>query len=50
LAEIEVFAVDRPTTFDGAMLGIGFAISGLADGGPSRNPLLHVTYQGGPLE
>jgi hypothetical protein len=45
-AEIEVFAVDRPAEFDGGLLGIGFAIGGLADGGPARNPLLHLTYQG----
>jgi len=30
LAEIEVFAVDQPTGFDGGMLGVGFAIGGLA--------------------
>jgi hypothetical protein len=46
LAEVEVFAVDRPAGFDGGILGIGFAIGGSADGGPSRNPLLHLTYQG----
>ena len=45
-AHIEVFAVDRPTGFDGGVLGIGFAIGGLADGGPARNPLLHLTCQG----
>jgi hypothetical protein len=28
------------------MLGIGFGIGGSADGGPARNPLLHLTYQG----
>ena len=44
LAEVEVFAVDRPDGFDGGILGIGFAIGGLADGGPARNPLLHSTY------
>jgi hypothetical protein len=44
-AEVEVFAVDRPAGFDGGVLGIGFAIGGLADGGPARNPLLHLTYQ-----
>ena len=46
VAQVEVFAVDRPAGFDGGMLGIGFAIDGLADGGPARNPLLHLTYQG----
>jgi hypothetical protein len=40
------FAVDRPTGFDGGILGVGFAIGGLADGGPARNPFLHLTYQG----
>jgi hypothetical protein len=45
-AEIEVFAVDRPADFDGGVLGVGFGIGGIADGGPRRNPLLHLTYQG----
>jgi hypothetical protein len=45
MAHVEVFAVDRPADFDGGILGIGFAIGGLADGGPARNPLLHLTYQ-----
>jgi hypothetical protein len=45
-ADVEVFAVDQPTGFDGGVLGIGFAIGGLADGGPYRNPLLHVRYLG----
>jgi hypothetical protein len=49
MAEVEVFAADRPTDFDGGILGVGFAISGLADGGPARNPLLHLTYQGEKL-
>jgi hypothetical protein len=49
LAEVEVFAVDQPVGFDGGILGSGFAIGGLADGGPARNPLLHLTYQGGKL-
>ena len=49
MAEVEVFAVDRPTDFDGGILGVGFAIGGLADGGPARNPLLHLTYQGEKL-
>jgi hypothetical protein len=40
---------DRPTDFDGGILGVGFAIGGLADGGPARNPLLHLTYQGEKL-
>jgi hypothetical protein len=44
VAEVEVFAVDSPAGFDGGVLGIGFAIGGLADGGPARNPLLHLTY------
>jgi hypothetical protein len=48
-AEIEVFAVDRPTDFDGGILGVGFAIGRCADGGPARNPFLHVTYQGEKL-
>ena len=48
-AEVEVFAVDRPARFDGGVLGIGFAIGGQADGGPARNPLLHLTYQGTKL-
>jgi hypothetical protein len=49
MAEVEVFAVDRPTDFDGGILGVGFAIGGLADGGPARNPLLHLTYHGEKL-
>jgi hypothetical protein len=49
MAEIEVFAADRPTDFDGGILGVGFAIGGLADGGPPRNPLLHLTSQGEKL-
>jgi hypothetical protein len=49
VARLEVFAVDRPAEFDGGMLGIGFAIGGLADGGPARNPLLHLEYQGAEL-
>ena len=36
-AEIEVFAVDRPADFDGGILGVGFAIGGLADGGPAQS-------------
>jgi hypothetical protein len=49
MTEVEVFAADRPTDFDGGILGVGFAIGGLADGGPTRNPLLHLTYQGEKL-
>ncbi len=45
-AEVDVFAVDRPDDFDGGVLGVGFAIGGAADGGPARNPLLRLTYQG----
>jgi hypothetical protein len=45
-AHIDVFAADQPAEFDGGVFGIGFAIGGLADGGPARNPLLHVSYQG----
>jgi hypothetical protein len=48
-AEVEVFAVDQPTDFDGGLLGVGFAIGGTADGGPRRNPLLQLTYQGESL-
>jgi hypothetical protein len=46
VAHVEVFAVDQPVGFDGGVFGIGFAIGGLADGGPARNPLLHLRYQG----
>jgi hypothetical protein len=49
LPEVGVFAVDRPIEFDSGILGIGFAIGGSADGGPARNPLLHLTYQGKTL-
>jgi hypothetical protein len=45
-AHVEVFAVDQPADFEGGVFGIGFAIGGLADGGPTRNPLLHLFYQG----
>jgi hypothetical protein len=48
-AHVEVFAVDQPANFDGGVSGIGFAIGGMADGGPARNPLLHVRYQGALL-
>jgi hypothetical protein len=49
VAHVEVFAVDQPAGFDGGVFGIGFAIGGLADGGPARNPLLHLRYQGARL-
>jgi hypothetical protein len=49
IAHIEVFAVDQPADFDGGVFGIGFAIGGLADGGPARNPLLHLNYRGAHL-
>lgn len=45
IAHGEVFAVDQPAGFDGGLLGIGFGIGGLADGGPASNPLLHVAYR-----
>ena len=48
-ALVEVFAVDQPMQFDGGMLGIGFAIGGTADGGPLRNPLLRLNFQGTAL-
>jgi hypothetical protein len=50
IADVEVFAVDRPADWDGGMFGVGFAIGGLADGGPARNPLLHVSYRGERLK
>jgi len=49
VADIEVFAVDQPEGFAGGVFGVGFGIGGKADGGPERNPLLHLVYQGGPL-
>lgn len=49
VARVEVFAVDRPVEFDGGVLGIGFAIGGLADSGPARNTLLHLEYQDAKL-
>jgi hypothetical protein len=49
MTEVEVFAADRPSDFDGGILGIGFAIGGQADGGPARNPLLHLTFHGEKL-
>jgi hypothetical protein len=48
-SRIEVFAVDQPADFDGGVFGIGFGIGRLADGGPARNPLLHLTYKGASL-
>jgi hypothetical protein len=45
VAQVEVFAVDHPVAFNGGVLGIGFGIGGLADGGPARNPMLHLTYE-----
>ena len=50
VAQVEVFAVDRPAAFDGGVFGVGFGIGGEADGGPPRNPLLHISYQGAPLK
>lgn len=44
-ATVEVFAVDEPSDFAGGLIGIGFAIGGLADGGPARNPLLNLRYR-----
>jgi hypothetical protein len=49
IAQIEVFAVDRPADFNFGVFGVGFAIGGLADGGPARNPLLHMKYLEMPL-
>jgi hypothetical protein len=49
IVELEVFAVDRPTEFDGGVFGIGFGIGGAADGGAARNPLLHLSYRGEKL-
>jgi hypothetical protein len=49
IAHVEVFAVDQPAGWDGGMFGVSFAIGGLADGGPARNPLLHMRYQGAQL-
>jgi hypothetical protein len=50
VAHVEVFAVDRPAAFDGGVFGVGFGIGGEADGGPARNPLLHISYQGARLK
>jgi hypothetical protein len=49
IAHVEVFAVDRPAGWDGGMFGVGFAIGESADGGPARNPLLHMSYRGARL-
>lgn len=49
VAYIEVFAFDRPDDFNRGVFGIGFGIGGQADGGPARNPLLHLSYQGAHL-
>ena len=49
VACVEVFAVDQPAGFNGGVFGVGFGIGGLADGGPARNPLLHLSYQGASL-
>jgi hypothetical protein len=49
VANVEVFAVDRPAAFDGGLFGVGFGIGGRADGGPERNPLLHMRYHGARL-
>jgi hypothetical protein len=53
IAEVEVFAVDRaidqPADWNGGVFGVGFAIGGRADGGPARNPLLNMSYQGAQL-
>jgi hypothetical protein len=49
VAHLDVFAVDQPADFKGGVFGIGFGIGGLADGGPARNPLLHLCYQGARL-
>jgi hypothetical protein len=49
IADVEVFAVDQPAGWDGGMFGVGFAIGKHADGGPARNPLLHASYRGVPL-
>ncbi len=46
VAEVEVFAVDTPADFNGGVFGVGFGIGGEADGGPARNPLLHIRYRG----
>ena len=46
IAEVEVFAVDKPADFDGGVFGVGFGIGGEADRGAARNPLLHIRYRG----
>jgi hypothetical protein len=54
IAQVEVFAVDQavdqPADWNGGVFGVGFAIGGRADGGPARNPLLHMSYQGAHLK
>jgi hypothetical protein len=53
IAQVEVFAVDRAVdqpNWNGGVFGVGFAIGGHADGGPARNPLLHMSYQGARLK
>ena len=49
VANVEVFAVDRPAAFDGGLFGVGFGIGGRADGGPDRNPILQMRYHGAQL-
>jgi hypothetical protein len=49
VANVEVFAVDRPVAFDGGLFGVGFGIGGRADGGPERNPILQMRYHGARL-
>ena len=50
-AQIEVFAVDKPSDFKGGMFGVGFGIiDAQANGGPGRNPLLDISYRGAPLK
>ncbi|MBD5633044.1 MAG: hypothetical protein IAI49_01085 [Candidatus Eremiobacteraeota bacterium] len=49
IARLEVFAFDEPAVTDRGIFGIGFGIGGSADGGPARNPLLALTYQGTSL-
>ncbi len=49
MAQIDVFAFDQPAVPDKGVFGIGFAIGELADGGPARNPLLNLSYNGAGL-
>jgi hypothetical protein len=44
LAEVEVFAVDRPDGFDGGILGIGLAIGGLAVRADEMIPLEGIGF------